>query len=76
MSLCLVAQKVYHHNYEYYANSRGFFVAFHFSSIGNVVALSFKFDAFEVKEMGVLMLDLDLKGRKLCGKALLNFGLI
>jgi hypothetical protein len=29
-----------------------------------------------MKEMGVLMLDLDLKGCKLHGRALLNFGLI
>jgi len=41
-----------------------------------VVALSFKANAFEVREMGVLMLILDLKGCKLCGWALLSFGLI
>jgi hypothetical protein len=40
------------------------------------VALSFKANAFEVREMGVLMLYLDLKGCKLCGRALLSFGLI
>jgi len=40
------------------------------------VALSFKVDAFEVKEIGVLMFDLDLKGCKFHGKALLSFGLI
>jgi hypothetical protein len=41
-----------------------------------VVVLSFKVDAFEVREMGTLMLDLDLKDWKLFGRALLNFGLI
>ncbi len=41
-----------------------------------MVALSFKANAFEVREMGVLMLYLDLKGCKLCGRALLSFGLI
>jgi hypothetical protein len=55
---------------------KGFSTTFHFSSIGNVVALNFKVDAFEVIEMGVLMFDLDLKGCKLHGRALLNFGLI
>jgi hypothetical protein len=55
---------------------KGLSVAFHFSNTKNVVALSFKVDAFEVKEMGVLMFDLDLKGRKLRGRALLSFGLI
>jgi hypothetical protein len=29
-----------------------------------------------VREMGILMLDLDLKGCKFHGRALLNFGLI
>jgi hypothetical protein len=56
-------------------NSRGFFIAFHFSNTGNVV-LSSKANAFEVKEMGILMLDLDLKGSKLHGRALLSFGFI
>ncbi len=42
----------------------------------NVVALSFKANAFEVREMDVLLLYLDLKGCKLCGRALLSFGLI
>jgi hypothetical protein len=42
----------------------------------NVVALSFKANEFEVREMGVLMLQIDLKGCKLCGRALLSFGLI
>ncbi len=55
---------------------KGFSIAFHFFNIGNVVALSFKVDAFEVKEMGALMFDLDLKGCKFCGRALLSFGLI
>jgi hypothetical protein len=36
----------------------------------------FRADAFEVREMGALMLDLDLKGHKLCGRALPSFGLI
>jgi hypothetical protein len=54
---------------------KGFFIAFHFSNAGNVV-LSSKVNAFEMREMGVLMLDLDLKGCKLHGRALLNFGLI
>jgi len=55
---------------------KGFSIAFHFFNIGNVVALSFKVDAFEVKEMGTLMFDLDLKGCKFRGRALLSFGLI
>jgi len=55
---------------------KGFLVAFHFSNARNVVALSFKVDVFEVREMGVLMFDFDLKGCKLFGRALLNFGLI
>ncbi len=50
-------------------------MAFHFSNTSNVV-LSCKANAFEVREMGILMLDLDLKGCKLHGMALLNFGLI
>jgi len=57
-------------------NSWGFFVAFHFSNVGNVVALGFIVDVFEMKEMGALMFDLDLKGCKFHGKALLIFGLI
>jgi hypothetical protein len=40
---------------------KGFLVAFHLSNTKNVVVLSFKVDAFEVREMGTLMLDLDLK---------------
>ncbi len=35
-----------------------------------------KVDAFEVREMGALMFDLDLKGCKFHGRAFLNFGLI
>jgi len=54
---------------------KGFFIAFHFSNTGNVV-LNSKVNAFEVREMGVLMLDLDLKDCKLHGRALLNFELI
>ncbi len=54
---------------------KGFFIAFHFSNTSNV-ALSSKANAFEVKEMGILMLDLDLKGCKLHGRALLSFGFI
>jgi hypothetical protein len=54
---------------------KGFFVALHFSNIGNVV-LSSKANAFEMREMDFLMFDLDLKGCKLHGRALLNFGLI
>ncbi len=55
---------------------RGFSVAFHFSNAGNVVASGFGADAFEVRETGALILDPDLKGCKLRGRALLNFGLI
>jgi hypothetical protein len=55
---------------------QGFSVAFHFSNAGNVVVSGFRADAFEVREMGALMLDLDLKGHKLCGRALPSFGLI
>jgi hypothetical protein len=54
---------------------KGFSIAYHFSNTSNVV-LSSKANAFEVREMVVLMLDLDLKGCKLHGRALLNFGLI
>jgi hypothetical protein len=57
-------------------NSWGFFVAFHFSNANNVMALGFTIDAFEMREMGTLMFDLDLKGCKLHGRALLSFGLI
>jgi hypothetical protein len=55
---------------------KGFLVTFHFSNTNNVVALSFKVDAFEMRKMGASMLDLDLKGCKLRGRALLSFGLI
>jgi len=40
------------------------------------MALGFMVDAFEMKEMGALMFDFDLKGCKLHGRALLSFGLI
>jgi hypothetical protein len=36
--------------------TQGVYVTFHFSQYYNVVALSFKANAFEVREMGVLML--------------------
>ncbi len=61
---------------EIFYKIKGFSVAFHFSNTSNVVVLSFKVDAFEVREMDALMLDLDLKGCKLHGGALLSFGLI
>jgi len=40
------------------------------------MALGFTIDAFEMREMGALMFDLDLKGCKLHGRALLSFRLI
>jgi hypothetical protein len=57
-------------------NSWGFVVAFDFSDVGNVVALGFTTNAFEMRDMGALMFDLDLKGCKFHGRALLSFGLI
>jgi len=61
---------------EIFYKIKGFSVAFHFSNTSNVVVLSFKVDAFEVRKMDALMFDLDLKGCKLHGGALLSFGLI